>query len=193
MVRVAQDREEFGKFCQLMIAEKVRSYLEIGSWKGGSIRLAAEALPVGSRIVSVDKVAHPKLQMALSDLKRNGYDARLIVGDSIDQKTIEAVKTLGPYDVVFIDGDHRLAHVTCDWENYGSMGRIVGFHDIARDMPADRWGGPHQVASFWQQLDKSEYQHTEFISEHTRTRSDNKAVYGIGIIDRSTAIALQAP
>jgi predicted O-methyltransferase YrrM len=185
MTRVAQDHSEFAKFCEMMRAEKARSYLEIGSWKGGSLWLAAKALQRGSRIVSVDKIAHPKLQLALRELKNLGYDTRLILGDSIDEKTIAAARALGPYDCVFIDGDHRLTHVTSDWENYGPMGRIVGFHDIARDMPADRWGGPHQVSTFWKQFDKSKFRHEEIISDVTRARTDNKAVYGIGVIWKS--------
>ena len=112
MVKVAQDASEFDKFCKLMIAENVRSYLEIGSWKGGSIRIAAKSLPKGSRIVSVDDMGRPKLQMVLNELRQAGYDVHLILGDSIDPKTVAAARALGPYDAVFIDGDHALNYVT---------------------------------------------------------------------------------
>ncbi len=188
MTRVAQDQSEFNKFCQLMIAEKAGSYLEIGSWKGGSIGLAAKAaLPRGSRIVSVDHSGHDKLKRTLAELKQSGYKTHLILGDSMDPKIIAAARALGPYDVVFIDGDHSTEYVTSDWENYGQMGKLIGFHDIARDMPPDelrRWG-PCQVASFWKAFDKSKYRHTEIVSESSRTRTDTKVVYGIGVIWRS--------
>ena len=167
MATIAQDRSEFDEFCKLMVDEKARSYLEIGSWKGGSLRLVASALPTGSRIVSVDKAVNPKLQVALRDLKQAGYETHLIVGDSMDPKTIDAARKLGPYDAVFIDGDHAMNYVTSDWENYGQMGKLIGFHDIARDMPPDpmrRWG-PCDVCSFWKQLDKSKYKHKEIVSE----------------------------
>ena len=36
----------------------------------------------------------------------------------------------GPYDLVFIDGDHSPAGVRADWQNYGPMARLVAFHDI---------------------------------------------------------------
>lgn len=182
--RVAQDLEEFGKFCQLLVDEKVRSYLEIGSWKGGSIDLVAKVLPRGSRIVSVDKAVHPKLPITLQELKQRGFDTHFVLGDSMNAKTIESAKKLGPYDAVFIDGDHRLEYVTKDWENFGPMGRIVGFHDIGRDMPSDRWGGPHQCETFWKQFDKSKYRCTEFISASTRAGSNPKAAYGIGVVWR---------
>lgn len=180
----AQDLEEFDQFCQLMVAENVRSYLEIGSWKGGSIMLAAKVLPKGSRLVSVDKMLHESLQTALKDLKQNGYDTHQLLGDSMDPKTIAAAKALGPYDAVFIDGDHRIEYVTSDWVHYGQMCRIVAFHDIARDMPADNRGGPHQVNTFWKQFDKTKYRHAEIVSELTRTRTDTKAAYGIGVVWR---------
>lgn len=187
MAHLLQDRDEFDVFCRLMASEKVRSYLEIGSFSGGSIELAVNVLPKGSRIVSVDKPwkssKEYKLRQLLLRLKQSGYDTHLIIGDSTHSKTIAAARALGPYDAVFIDGDHRLETVTRDWENYGPMGRIIGFHDIARDIMVDPWGGgPHQVASFWKQLDKKKYRHEEIISERTRARTDMKAVYGIGVV-----------
>ena len=184
MVKVAQDASEFDKFCKLMIAEHVRSYLEIGSWKGGSIRIAAKSLPKGSRIVSVDDMGRPKLQMVLNELRQAGYDVHLILGDSIDPKTVAAARALGPYDAVFIDGDHALNYVTSDWKHYGSIGRIIGFHDIARDLPAKGRFGPCQVSSFWNQLDKTRYRTEEIISDMTRMRTDDKVVYGIGVVWR---------
>jgi predicted O-methyltransferase YrrM len=184
MTRVAQDQSEFAKFCQLMLAEKARSYLEIGSWKGGSLGLASRVLPRGSRIVSVDHSGHEKLKRTLRDLMLGGYKTHLILGDSMDPKIIAAARALGPYDVVFIDANHSTKYVTSDWKNYGQMGKLIGFHDIARDMPGDpeRHWEPCEVHSFWNQLDKSKYKHTEIVSEQSRTRTDSKAVYGIGVV-----------
>ena len=184
MAHLMQDRDEFGGFCQLMVAENVRSYLEIGSFSGGSIELAAAVLPKNSRIVSVDKpwksTKEYRLRQLMNRLKQEGYDSHLIIGDSADPKTISAARKLGPFDVVFIDGDHRLSYVKSDWENYGAMARIVGFHDIGRDMPKDEHGGPHEVASFWNQF-KLDRRHAEFISERTRLGT-KKGAYGIGVV-----------
>lgn len=184
MTRVAQDQSEFSQFCQLMIAEKASSYLEIGSWKGGSLALAARAMPGRSRIVSVDHSGHVKLERTLQELKRGKYETHLILGDSMDEKIIARARVLGPYDVVFIDANHSMKYVTSDWENYGQMGKLIGFHDIARDMPPcpERGWEACEVHSFWKQLDKSKYKHMEIISEASLARTDNKAVYGIGVI-----------
>jgi predicted O-methyltransferase YrrM len=180
MAHLLQDNEgEFIPFCQLMKNENVRSYLEIGSFSGGSIEIAAQYLPVGSRIVSIDKpwkqTKQERLASILNDLKQRGYDTHLIIGDSTESRSIFKARKFGPYDAVFIDGNHTFPYVKSDWENYGSLGRIVGFHDIAQDKP------PHGASAFWNQL-KSKYRHAEFISEATRARTDG--AFGIGVLWR---------
>jgi predicted O-methyltransferase YrrM len=184
MATLLQDRDEFDQFCQLLKAENVRSYLEIGSWTGQSIKAVAEILPKGSRIVSVDmpfkETKGIALRKMMDDLKRAGYDTHLFLGDSGDVNIVRQVRPLGPFDAVFIDGDHRFPYVKSDWENYGTLGRIVGFHDISRDMPKDQFGGgPHQAHSFWEGF-KNGYKHVEFISDKTRTRTDFSL--GIGVV-----------
>lgn len=178
---------EFDQFCKVLVDEKVRSYLEIGCWSGGTIQMvAANVLPRGSRIVAVDKPFKPTkefhLRQTINGLCAKGYDAKVFIGDSTDPKIIAAAQACGPYDAVFIDGDHRLEYVKSDWEHYGTMGRIVGFHDIARDLPADAQGGPHEVASFWRDF-KNGYRHEEFISESSRTGAKGGA-FGIGVVWR---------
>ena len=165
--------------------ENVPSYLEIGSFSGAAIRLVSTVLPKGARIVAVDKPWKStkllQLQQVVKELRQGGYDVRHIIGDSADAKIIAAAKALGPFDAVFIDGDHTLAYVKSDWINYGSVGRLVGFHDVARDLPKNEHGGPHQVATFWNEI-KVGRRHLEFISAKTRARTDGKAAYGIGVV-----------
>src|SRR5262245_41577523 len=118
MAKLLQDREEFDHFCLLMKNAFADSYLEIGSWSGESIRLAASVLPSGSRIVSVDKpfkkTKEMYLRQAMQDLRRAGHDTHLFLGDSADPSIIAAVRKLGPFDVVFIDGDHTVPMVKSD-------------------------------------------------------------------------------
>lgn len=183
-----QDLSEFDQFCQVLRNKKIRSYLEIGCWSGGTIQIvAAKVLPKGSRIVAIDKpfktTKEVLLRQTMSGLKQKGFDTHVFTGDSADPKIIEAARKLGPYDAVFIDGDHRLEYVKKDWENYGTMGSIVGFHDIARDLPEDEHGGPHQVATFWQEF-KGGFTHAEFISESSRAGA-KKGAFGIGVVWRS--------
>lgn len=186
MAHFLQDRDEFNEFCKLMVAENVKSYLEIGAHSGGSIEVVATVLPKGSRIVAVDKPWKPTkeylLRQVMGKLKQAGFDTHLIIGDSTDPKIVDVANKLGPYDVVFIDGDHRVPYIKKDWENYGVKSRIfTGFHDIARDMPKDQHGGPHEVASFWADF-KKDYRNAEFISEKTKARTIPVAAYGIGVV-----------
>lgn len=177
MANLLQDDEEFTGFCKLLHSENVRSYLEIGSFSGGSIAVVAKYLPIGSRIVSIDKPWKPSKQFALTQvldgLKKRGYDTHLYIGDSTDQKMIRKATKWGPYDAVFIDGNHTLPYVSKDWENYGRLGRIVGFHDVAKDK------APNGASGFWNQL-KPGRRTVEFISEATKQRTDG--AFGIGVI-----------
>lgn len=163
-----QHAREHAEFCELLKVEGVRSYMEIGSMYGGSLWRVAQALPKGSRLVSVDYAcdtpeALPHLQECIADLNADGYDARLVVGDSAAPETIESVRALGPFDCVFIDGAHTLEAVTNDWTNYGPMGRIVGLHDISwnstwRSKVPGRVPKPMGVPELWNRL-KTKHRH----------------------------------
>jgi len=178
MPHMLQDRNEFMPFCELMQKENVNSYLEIGSFYGGSIEFAAAYFPVGARIVSIDAILRDELRSSLSELKRVGYDMHLIIGNSAEESCLAKARELGPYDAIFIDGDHSFAGVSKDWENYGPLARIVGFHDVASDNPALM----HGASALWNQI-KPGYRHVEFISDATRARADGG--FGIGVIYRA--------
>ena len=134
-----QDFTEFTRFLELIRAEKVKSYLEIGSKNGGSLWRVAQVLPAGSRVVSVDlpqadgsfKNTEPNLRQCVEELKQRGYDAHLFLTDSTDPSTVKAVSSLGPFDLCFIDGYHTEEFIRADWKNYGPMAKIVAFHDIS--------------------------------------------------------------
>jgi hypothetical protein len=62
-------------------------------------------------------------------LQADGYNAHYVLGDSSNEEVIELISSLGEFDAVLIDGDHRYHAVKQDYENYGDA-RIVAFHDI---------------------------------------------------------------
>lgn len=168
--RILQNGFEITEFCKLLNTEGVRSYLEIGSKFGGSFWRVGCSLPRGSRLVSVDfrdtknedgslHKQPASLAKCVSELNRHGYDAHLIVGNSRDADTIAKAAALGPYDAVFIDADHSVEGVTLDWENYGPLGRIVAFHDVAWNEEFQNRKGI-RVPVFWNEI-KKKYRYTE--------------------------------
>lgn len=153
-----QHPQELEQFIDILLREGVRSYLEIGSKWGATLWRIANALPVHSKVVSVDlpngfRETEPSLFNCVEELISWGYDAHLIRADSADVRTVEAVKALGPYDAVFIDANHTIDYVTGDWRRYGPMARIVAFHDIGW-LPRENRGNklPIDVPVLWKRI-----------------------------------------
>lgn len=133
-----QNPEELAQFIKILNDENVLSYLEIGSHWGGSLWRIANALPKGSLIVSVDfpnalwgTDSGNDLRHCVDNLCTLGYDAHVYFGDSLSSETVKWVQQFGKFDACFIDGNHKRKYVEADFRNYGSLARIVAFHDIS--------------------------------------------------------------
>lgn len=177
--RPYQYEPEIDAFIALMNDLGARSFLEIGSKYGGTLRRVAHGLPHGSRIVSVDLNKNgPDLQRTIDTLNGEGYDAHLIAGDSTKTETVRQASELGPYDVLFIDGNHKLEYVRSDWESYGLMARMVGFHDIGWKRPSLDALHPIVVKELWDAI-KGAYRHQEIVL--------HPVAYGIGVLWRTGA------
>ncbi len=182
---ISQIDSELSGLIAILRREKVTRFLEIGSRYGGSLWRIANALPKGSRIVSVDngkgmggnkEGAPESLKSCIGALTVRGYDARLIFADSQKPETVAQVKRLGPFDAAFIDGDHEYRGVIQDWKNYGPITRIVAFHDVAWEKPGDYKNAKVvEVPRLWGEL-KQKYRHEEFVDK------SNGGNYGIGVL-----------
>lgn len=179
--RPYQYQPEIDAFIALMNELGARSFLEIGSKYGGTLQRVAHGLPKGSRIVSVDLDRNgSELRRVIAALNAEGYDAHLIAGDSTDTETIRKASELGPFDVLFIDGNHKLEYVRSDWESYGLMARMVGFHDIGWKRPSPEARHPILVPQFWNSI-KGSYRHQEILLH------PGGVAYGIGVLWRTGA------
>ncbi len=127
-VEVFQNLWELDQMLQVVNRLKPKRVLEVGSWHGGTLW---HWLQFGGTVVSIDD------EMRLASewgkwAEDAGANLVLLQGFSQDAPIIEKARELGPYDFIFIDGDHRYDAVRADWENYSAMckrGGIFAFHD----------------------------------------------------------------
>lgn len=189
---VLQNRSELQSFIDCLKHNNVKNYLEIGCKFGGSLWLIGNSLPSGSKIVAVDlprgdlsfKENEGHLRECITELRKRGYQTSLILGDSTDKDVVEQVYELGPYDAVFIDANHTLPYINKDWSNYGKIGKIVAFHDIAflREDGMDVGKKPIDVPQFWNKI-KADHRHIEFRYEPVRgAKGHRKCDNGIGVL-----------
>jgi cephalosporin hydroxylase len=184
---IEQDLVEIDELISIAVQENVRSFLEIGSKYGGSLWRIARALPIGSKVVSVDvpmqhKNTHVKLAHCIKELCSLGYDARWINGNSTHPDVIKQAQSYGPYDLCFIDGNHSENFVRLDWKNYSSMARIIAFHDIAHNWQWEEKHGrrkPIDVWKVWPEI-KSNYLNTREIC--SSKDDEGRSRWGIGIV-----------
>src|SRR4030095_14222985 len=94
---ILQDKIELQQLADFVKEQGFRSYLEIGSKFGGSLWKIANAMPAGSRVVSIDlpwvdgsfKDSQPWLEKCVSRLQDMGYITDLLIGDSHLPSSVE--------------------------------------------------------------------------------------------------------
>lgn len=137
---IQQHPEELAAFLDECIAEGAQSCLEIGTGEsGGLARFLAQEL--GWMVVSVD-LKTPHTYAAFQQPTALGGKWIMIEGDSAEVNLTDF-----KFDVVFIDGDHSYEATARDHERFGSLGRIIAFHDIAHD-----GFFPDGVARYWREI-----------------------------------------
>lgn len=179
----SQNESELFQFVKLLGKLGCQSYLEIGALAGYTFFCIGSTMKTA---VAVDKPGsiwgNAKSRFSLLKRKdmlrsRCGANAHVILGDSTDDTIIQKAERHGPYDAVFIDGDHRYDGVKKDWENYrGCARKVVAFHDIvAHDAISSATGDRVEVPKLWQEI--KQVHRTVEIIEHGAERP-----LGIGVV-----------
>jgi predicted O-methyltransferase YrrM len=159
--RHPQHPEEYKKLLEWV--REARSVLEIGSRYGLTMVDLARNM-AGKRIVAVDwpdkegyedDTIATELVANAKMLEEKGFDVHLILADSHHPDTLAQVTKLGPYDFIFIDGDHSYKGVKQDYEYYGPLGKQVIFHDIVQPTKGRNKG--LEVWKFWAEIKGKEF------------------------------------
>lgn len=169
-------------FTDLLLERGVTRYLEIGARDGDTFHHVMSALPEGSFGVALDLPgakwgrgdSHESLNRAAEDIGAQGKTAMVVLADSQQRKTADAISEAAPFDAILIDGDHTLAGATRDWTLYGEMAPLVAFHDIVGEGINDKKSrAPVQVPTLWAEL-KEAHEVVEFVATGSKM--------GIGVV-----------
>lgn len=136
---IYQRQWEFETLLKLYRELAPKRVLEVGTYTGGTLWWWLQESAPGATIVSVDTYDGANFAQQVDN--RALYpdwtlpDTKLVVleGDSRKPRIRSKILEHGPFDWVFLDGDHLYKSAKSDWENYGRgarAGGVVVFHDI---------------------------------------------------------------
>ena len=165
----AQHRSEIYALLRFLNEINVKTMLEIGTNRGGTLYLYAKSLPSDAHIMTMDLII--KNRSLLESFRSANQKLKILEGDSTSEKMISKVREYFPegIDYILIDGDHSYEGVKKDFINYSKLakkGGLIGFHDIVEDnetrygIVTGGWAGG--VPRFWREI-KDQYKSKEFV------------------------------
>lgn len=136
-----QKVSELGSLISILRRRKLRTVVEIGTFRGGTLWLWCQIATENARVVSIDMpvkagIADRRQQAVLRKCAVGTQRLSLIRSDSQQEATRDRlVRSLAgeTIDFLFIDGDHNYDAVQRDFELYSPLvrsGGVVAFHDI---------------------------------------------------------------
>ena len=163
---------------RLLKGRSLKSVLEIGTRRGGTLYVWCRVAAPDAEIVAVDY--HPKnvptsLVARFQRFKRRGQRLNCLFADShLPETRRDVAECLAArqLDFLFIDGDHTYAGVRQDFDMYSPFVRragLIAFHDIVDNPSRPAYGVP----KLWREL-RAAHESYQFID-------DRDPVPGMGI------------
>jgi predicted O-methyltransferase YrrM len=184
-LRSQQIESEIVPFLNTVQAANVRTCLEIGTAKGGTLFMLMQACSPEATIISIDLQNPFDKRFRLRFGKQSAQTIHLIAGNSQANTSFNQVRNLlngSALDLLFIDGDHSYTGVRRDYELYAPLvkqGGIIAFHDIMPDhgtlygqKTSSKAG---EVYKLWQEI-HPQYKCVEFVD------AAGQDGFGIGMI-----------
>jgi len=138
-----QIQQEFDVFLNYVKNKKI--ILEIGTNQGGTLyqmmQVAAEDAEIISIDILPDGVIPPPIAL-MQSWKKPKQILHILRMDSHKEETLEDVKRIlngRRIEIAFIDGDHSEEGITRDYDMYGDLCDIIGFHDICHREIRNIW------------------------------------------------------
>ncbi len=184
---------ELSRLIALLRRRRLRTVVEIGTARGGTLWLWCQLSEPDAHILSIDLPGRDGLSSArvaqLMRHARRGQSMEVLRMDSQDMKTVAEVRKLldvRAVDFLFIDADHSYRGVRRDFELYAPLvrsGGLIALHDVLEH--------PHfpcyQVDRFWSEI-RERFRHCEFLDHEDERGWGQWGGIGLIYVDRSGAI-----
>jgi len=138
---IQQVHDEIYHFLNLLVDNECKNILQIGLGHFASTHFVLSLL-----MDSICTIEYDDLHIQRYADEINSKKETLICGDSASKEVIEEASKFGPFDCVFIDGNHTYEYVKKDLENYSPLvrkGGIVALHDA--NFQGDQYGTPQVI------------------------------------------------
>ena len=163
-----QKISELAPLISLLRRRKLRTVVEIGTARGGTLWLWSWLAETDAHIVSIDLPGRDGLSSArVSQLMRQaqiGQRLDVLRMDSHDINTVSELRKLlegRSVDFLFIDADHSYRGVRRDFELYTPLVRVNGLVAL-HDVLAHPHFPSYQVDRFWREI-REKFHHREFL------------------------------
>lgn len=131
-VGILQNESELKLLSYMFDVNKIKNYLEIGTYLGGTMVYFDDLIKDGF-LCSIDMTEAYKTTFSKNNISLKNKHM-FITGNSFDESTINKVRDLNlEFDMLFIDGDHESDSALKDYQNYSKFvrkGGLIVFDDI---------------------------------------------------------------